>query len=52
MRLNWAETQKPDYELDVADIVSVRGFGRIRLDEVGGRTKKDKIRVTLAVLQK
>ncbi|HJD99274.1 MAG TPA: RNA-binding protein [Levilactobacillus brevis] len=52
VRLNWAETQKPDYELDVADIVSVRGFGRIRLDEVGGRTKKDKIRVTLAVLQK
>lgn len=52
VRLNWAETIKPDFELDVADIVSVRGFGRIRLDEVGGRTKKEKIRVTLAVLQK
>lgn len=52
VRLNWAETLKPDFELDVADIVSVRGFGRIRLDEVGGRTKKEKIRVTLAVLQK
>jgi len=52
VRLNWAETMKPDYELDVADIVSVRGFGRIRLDEVGGRTKKEKIRVTLAVLKK
>jgi len=52
VRLNWAETLKPDFELDVADSVSVRGFGRIRLDEVGGRTKKEKIRVTLAVLQK
>ncbi|WP_203641908.1 YlmH family RNA-binding protein [Levilactobacillus andaensis] len=52
VRLNWADTLKPDYELDVADIVSVRGFGRIRLDEVAGRTKKEKIRVTLAVLKK
>ncbi|MFC6274594.1 RNA-binding protein [Levilactobacillus tangyuanensis] len=52
VRINWAETQKPDYDLDVADIVSVRGFGRIRLDEVAGKTKKDKIRVTLAVLKK
>ena len=52
VRVNWAETSKPDYELAVADLVSVRGFGRIRLDEVGGRTKKEKIRVILAVLKK
>ncbi|KRK37876.1 RNA-binding protein [Levilactobacillus parabrevis] len=52
VRVNWTETIKPDYELDVADIVSVRGFGRVRLDEIAGRTKKEKIRVTLAVLKK
>lgn len=52
VRVNWTETTKPDYELDVADIVSVRGFGRVRLDEVAGKTKKEKIRVTLAVLKK
>ncbi|CAJ1227347.1 RNA-binding protein [Levilactobacillus zymae] len=52
VRVNWADTEKPDYELAVADLVSVRGFGRIRLDEVGGRTKKEKIRVILAVLKK
>lgn len=52
VRVNWADTEKPDYELAVADIVSVRHFGRIRLDEVGGRTKKEKIWVILAVLKK
>ena len=52
IRVNWADTEKPDYELAVADLVSVRGFGRIRLDEVTGRTKKEKIRVILAVLKK
>ncbi|HIW71639.1 MAG TPA: RNA-binding protein [Candidatus Levilactobacillus faecigallinarum] len=52
IRVNWADTEKPDYELAVADMVSVRGFGRIRLDEVAGRTKKEKIRVILAVLKK
>lgn len=52
VRVNWAQTDKPDYELAVADLVSVRGFGRIRLDEVAGRTKKEKIRVILAVLKK
>lgn len=52
IRVNWADTEKPDYELDVADLVSVRGFGRIRLDEVAGRTKKEKIRVVLSVLKK
>ncbi|HJE44299.1 RNA-binding protein [Levilactobacillus namurensis] len=52
IRVNWADTEKPDYELAVADLVSVRGFGRIRLDEVAGRTKKEKIRVVLSVLKK
>ncbi|PWG00643.1 YlmH family RNA-binding protein [Levilactobacillus bambusae] len=52
IRVNWGEIDKPDYELAVADIISVRGFGRIRLDSIDGQTKKDKLRVTLSILKK
>ena len=51
VRVNWAENQRPDYELGVSDIISVRGFGRIVLLEIGGMTKKDKIRVTLNLIK-
>lgn len=52
VRVNWAESNKSDYELAIADIVSIRGFGRIKLISLDGQTKKEKTRVTLAVLRK
>ncbi|GAK47191.1 cell division protein [Secundilactobacillus oryzae JCM 18671] len=52
VRVNWAVSEKPDYDLAIEDIISVRGFGRIKLVSLNGQTKKDKIRVTMAVLRK
>lgn len=52
VKVNWAENLKPDFPVDLLDIISVRGFGRIQLNEIGGKTKKDKIRITIGVLRK
>ena len=52
IKVNWIETQRPDFMLDLLDIVSIRGFGRLQLQEIEGKTKKEKIRLTLGVLRK
>lgn len=49
VRINWVATQRPDLELSTKDIVSVRGYGRIVINEIAGMTKKDKIRVIISV---
>lgn len=52
VKVNWAVNQRPDYLLDTLDIASVRGFGRIQLNEIDGKTKKDKYRIHIGVLRK
>ncbi|MDV7719820.1 RNA-binding protein [Pediococcus ethanolidurans] len=48
--LNWKLHQRPDFELVANDLLSVRGYGRIRLDSVEGMTKKNKIRILISVI--
>lgn len=52
IKLNWAELTRPDFELGLLDIVSVRGFGRLQVKEIAGKTKKDKWRVQFGILHK
>ena len=52
VKLNWAEQLRPDFELGLLDIVSVRGYGRIQIKEIEGKTKKDKWRIQFGVLFK
>lgn len=52
VRLNFALVTAPDLAVGVADIVSVRGFGRIRIQDVLGVTKKGKTRLALDVIHK
>ncbi|MFD1319484.1 YlmH family RNA-binding protein [Loigolactobacillus zhaoyuanensis] len=52
IKLNWQEFDRPDFELGLRDIISVRGYGRIQLHEIEGRTKKEKYRLLLGVLRK
>lgn len=52
IKLNWAEITRPDFELGLLDIVSVRGFGRLQIQEIEGKTKKDKWRIQFGVLHK
>ena len=52
VQVNWMLLEKPDYPLAVADIISVRRYGRIRLDQVMGPTKKSKQRLLVSILKK
>lgn len=51
VRLNWSEVDRPDYQLVIHDIISVRHAGRLRVDMVNGKTKKAKERVTLSIIK-
>jgi RNA-binding protein YlmH len=48
--LNHVETLKPDVDVQVGDIISVRGFGRIKILGIPGKTKKDRLRIQVGVL--
>ncbi|MEG0679445.1 MAG: YlmH/Sll1252 family protein, partial [Carnobacterium sp.] len=52
IKLNWSEITQPDFELGILDIVSIRGFGRLQVQEIEGKTKKDKWRIKFGVLHK
>ncbi|WP_461213510.1 YlmH family RNA-binding protein [Lacticaseibacillus sp. GG6-2] len=52
VRLNFATTTRPDVEIGEHDMLSVRGFGRLRVESLLGTTKKDKLRVAFSVIHK
>lgn len=52
VKLNWAVFERPDFELGLLDIVSIRGYGRIQIKAIEGKSKKDKWRVEFGVLYK
>ncbi|QIL46948.1 RNA-binding protein [Vagococcus coleopterorum] len=52
VKVNWAETTKLDFMLEDLDVISIRGFGRIQVRRILGRTKKDKLRLEIGVLRK
>ncbi|SJZ61890.1 RNA-binding protein YlmH, contains S4-like domain [Pilibacter termitis] len=52
VKLNWSEESRSDTQIELMDVISVRGHGRIQLRGIEGKTKKEKIRVTLGVLRK
>lgn len=41
--VNWNTVKSPSHLLKEGDLVSVRGFGRFRVGEIGGKTKKDRV---------
>ncbi len=45
--VNWRECQKPDEQLCEGDVVSLRGFGRFKLDSFGGKSRKDRQFITI-----
>lgn len=52
VKVNWTENLRPDFELELLDIISIRGFGRIQLKNIEGKTKKEKYRLEIGVLRK
>ena len=47
VQVNWVDCTKSDRQLAEGDTVSARGFGKFRLTEVGGLTKKGRVAVTV-----
>ena len=52
VKINWVENERVDYLVDYLDIISVRKLGRIQIMEQQGKTKKDKVRLSIRVLRK
>lgn len=45
--VNWNTIVSSSYLLKEGDLVSVRGFGRFRVGEIGGKTKKDRVSLVI-----
>ncbi len=51
VKVNWEPIDKPSFELYASDMISVRGYGRSILSSIDGKTKKDKLRVSIHILK-
>lgn len=49
VKVNWQHISKGDYQIRVGDILSVQGKGRIKVLEVLGTTRKDRIALKIGV---
>lgn len=47
VKLNWSLTTRPDVEVKTGDIISMRGRGRVEVQEVLGETRKGRVRIRL-----
>ncbi|WP_075617487.1 RNA-binding protein [Paenisporosarcina indica] len=51
VKVNWTIREQPSFELHESDLLSIRGYGRIQIGLIEGRTKKDKIRLQIARIE-
>jgi len=51
VKVNWTVQEQPSFELNESDMISSRGYGRVKMIEIEGRTKKDKIRLVIGRLE-
>jgi RNA-binding protein YlmH len=47
VKVNWEDAASSSREMKQGDVISLRGKGRILLEEVSGTTKKDRIRIVI-----
>lgn len=50
VQVNYHIVDKLDYTVQVGDLISVRKFGRLRLLQDKGQTKKEKKKITVQLL--
>lgn len=51
VKVNWTVREQVAFELQEGDILSARGYGRLKVIATEGRTKKDKIRLQIGRLE-
>jgi len=47
VNLNYVQEQRPDHILKPGDLISLRGFGRLRFVSIDGKSKKDRFIITM-----
>lgn len=52
IKLNWNTISQSSIEVDLYDVVSVRGFGRVMIDEMIGQSRKNKEIINLKILNR
>ncbi|SCT17840.1 RNA-binding domain protein YlmH [Staphylococcus caeli] len=52
VKVNHTIIDSADFQLDRGDLLSIQGYGRAMLVDIGGKTKKDKVRITYQTLFK
>lgn len=50
VKVNWQSIDKVSYEINKNDLISTRGFGRVRVYDIIGKSRKDKLIVVLRKL--
>lgn len=50
VQLNWMTINRSSYQIHNKDVITVRGFGRLRLDEELGMTRKGKCKVRMSMI--
>ena len=51
VKVNWSVREDTSFEVQEGDVISARGYGRIKVMMTEGRTKKDKIRLQVGRLE-
>lgn len=52
VKVNNTLIDSPDFQLQNNDLLSIQGFGRARIIDIGGKTKKEKVHITYQTLFK
>ncbi|WP_340278177.1 RNA-binding protein [Staphylococcus coagulans] len=52
VKVNHTLIEAADFQLQAGDLLSIQGYGRAKVVEIGSRTKKDKLRITYQTLFK
>lgn len=47
VKVNWTLIENPSFECQEGDLISVRGFGRVKILSIDGKTKKEKWRINV-----
>lgn len=52
VKVNHTIIDSADFQLDKGDLLSIQGYGRAMIVDIGGKTKKDKTRISYKILFK
>lgn len=52
VKVNHTLIDSPDFQLQNNDLLSIQGFGRAQIIDIGGKTKKEKVHITYQTLFK